>query len=208
MGLPDLPAPLEFARLGKHPGIVHGVYPRTGGTSSAPYTGLNIGLNCGDASESVLKNRRMMLDSIGVSRAVFLNQVHGTHIHVLKNPGDTEGAVWNPDTGETPCPVTADGVVTNIPDLALVIQVADCQAVILYDPVNRVIANVHSGWRGSVAGILGKCTQIMADEFSSRPGDIIAGISPSLGPCCSEFVNYRTEIPRRLWGYKSQDRPW
>ncbi len=207
MAHPNFPKPLVFEHLGKLPGIVHGVYPRTGGTSSAPYAGLNIGLNCGDAPESVFQNRRMMLDTIGVSQAIFLNQVHGTQIKVLKNPADMNGAVWNPDTGEIPCPITADGVVTNVPEMALVIQVADCQAVVLYDPVRRVIANVHSGWRGSVAIILGQCAQIMVNEFSCRREDILAGISPSLGPCCSEFIHYRTEIPEHLWAYKSPDKP-
>ena len=202
-----VPAPLVFDHLERLSGIVHGVFPRTGGTSSAPYASLNIGLNCGDLPESVFKNRRLMLETAGLSQAVFLNQVHGTHIQVLKTSTDINGVVWNPSTGDTSCPITADGVVTNIADLALVIQVADCQAVVLYDPVNRVIANVHSGWRGSVANILGQCVEIMVREFSCRPENILAGISPSLGPCCSEFIHYRTEIPEPLWAYKSQDKP-
>ncbi len=204
---PPLSAPLVFDHLEKLPGLIHGVFPRTGGTSSAPYASLNIGLNCGDFLEMVFENRRLMLGTAGLSKAVFLNQVHGTHIQVLKKGMDVSEFIWNPETFDTPCPITADGVVTDIPDLGLVIQVADCQAVVLYDPVNRVIANVHSGWRGSVANILAQCTGIMVNEFSCLPENILAGISPSLGPCCSEFVHYRTEIPESLWAYKFQDRP-
>jgi copper oxidase (laccase) domain-containing protein len=42
----------------------------------------------------------------------------------------------------------------------------------------------------------------MAEDFGCRPSDIHAGISPSLGPCCAEFINYRTEIPQSFWKYK------
>ena len=93
-------------------------------------------------------------------------------------------------------------------DMFLVIQVADCQAVMLYDPEKKVIANVHSGWRGSVKNIIGKCVDKMILEFGCQPGNIMAGISPSLGPCWSEFVNYKDEIPKKLWKYKIEGKDY
>jgi len=42
----------------------------------------------------------------------------------------------------------------------------------------------------------------MEKEFDSKPGNIVTGISPSLGPCCAEFVNYKDEIPEEFWKYK------
>ncbi len=96
----------------------------------------------------------------------------------------------------------ADGIITDIEGIFAVIQVADCQAVILYDPVRKVVANIHSGWRGSLLNILGTGVNIMERGFGTDPGDIVAAVSPSLGPCCSEFKHYRKEIPRYLWKYR------
>ena len=96
----------------------------------------------------------------------------------------------------------ADGVVTNIPGVLLVIQVADCQAVVLFDPVKQVVANLHSGWRGSVANIIGRGLDVMVARFGCDPGDIRAGIGPSLGPCCAEFVHYKDELPQAFHKYR------
>ena len=97
---------------------------------------------------------------------------------------------------------SADAMVTDIYGRNLVIQVADCQAVLLYEPVRRVIANVHCGWRGSIQNIIGRAIEVMEQRFGCRPSRIQAGIGPSLGPCCAEFDNYRKEIPMEFWRYK------
>jgi len=201
-----LPDPLVFDHLAKFPGLIHGVFSRAGGKSVGPFSGLNLGMNCGDEPVTVAANRSQMLAVLGGPNAVFLNQVHGKDILVIKKGMDIRDIIWNPGTGRTQQPVQADAVVTDIEGLALVILVADCQAVILYDPVNRVVANVHSGWRGSVANILGQCVDTMTRKFRCRPENILAGISPSLGPCCAEFINYRTEIPEPLWKYRLKGR--
>lgn len=204
----DIPAPLAFDHLEGFPDLVHGVFTRAGGVSQGAFAGLNLATGCGDDTARVAENRRRVLLGLDLDRAVFLNQVHGTDVRVLKQGNEVGENLWNPDTGQTPAPLTGDGVVTDIPGLALVILVADCQAVVLFDPVRRVVANVHSGWRSSVGDILGNCVAVMTERFSCRPGDILAGISPSLGPCCAEFVNFRREIPEPLWQYKSETRPY
>jgi YfiH family protein len=75
----------------------------------------------------------------------------------------------------------------------------------VYDPVRRVVANIHSGWRGSIGNIIGRTLQEMTAAFGTAAGDVVAGIGPSLGPCCAEFVHYRKEIPRSFWPYKNAD---
>ncbi len=101
-------------------------------------------------------------------------------------------------------PPSADGIVTDIPGVLLFIQVADCQPVMLYDSVNKVIANIHSGWRGSLQNIVGAGVDAMKREFGSDPALILAGIGPSLGPCCSEFLNYESEIPENFLIYRQR----
>jgi hypothetical protein len=95
-----------------------------------------------------------------------------------------------------------DAIVTDIRKKFLVIQVADCQSVIIYDPLRQVIANAHCGWRGSIKNIIGKTIKVMTGKFGCNPYDMVAGICPSLGPCCAEFINYKKEFPERLWKYK------
>jgi len=169
------------------------VFSRSGGVSSGCFDSLNFGVSVGDDPEAVGENRRRMLARLEIGQAVYLNQVHGKTIHVL-----------NEDNCHAP--IVADGVVTDMQGVGLVIQVADCQGVLLYDPERKVIANVHSGWRGSVQNIIGDCIDVMTGRFHCNPKDIRAGVSPSLGPCCAEFVNYREEIPEVLWGYKLPGR--
>lgn len=179
----------EFNLFQGYPELCHGVFARSGGVSSGCFDSLNLGASAGDDPGAVKENRRRILARMEIGRAVYLNQVHGNTIHVL-----TE------DNCQTPS--VADGVVTDMQGVGLVIQVADCQGVLLYDPKRKVIANVHSGWRGSVQNIIGDCIDVMTGRFKCNPKDIRAGISPSLGPCCAEFINYRDEIPQVLWGYK------
>ena len=202
-----VPEPFVFKGLSAFPELVHGVFPRTGGHSQGVYAGLNLGLSTGDDPVAVNRNRKVMLAKSGLSRALFLSQVHGSDILTVTSEADVAGGIWT-GQGDPPSRIfEADGVVSDIKGLGLVIQVADCQAVVMVDPEKQVIANVHSGWRGSVADILGKCVRAMVETFGCRPENIRAGISPSLGPCCAEFINYEKEIPESLWPYKAVDSP-
>lgn len=69
-----------------------------------------------------------------------------------------------------------------------------------------MVANVHSGWRGSIANIIGHTLDAMKKNFGSDPAHVVAGIGPSLGPCCAEFVNYKEEIPEPFWKYRNDRR--
>ncbi len=194
----------EFECFKNYTNIEHGVFARSGGISTGVFESLNIGMNSGDVESIVADNRKLIIKKMGMAPLVFLNQVHGTKIKVLKQ-SDTDFAQTFQPGKEA---YTADGIITDMKDVFLVIQVADCQAVILYDPENKVIANIHSGWRGSVGNIIGECLTQMVLQFSCKPENIIAGISPSLGPCCAEFINYKDEIPETLWKYKIEDKDY
>ncbi|PIE63546.1 MAG: multicopper polyphenol oxidase, partial [Desulfobacterales bacterium] len=182
--------------------LVHQVFSRQGGVSQGDFASLNVGNNTRDSGDAVLENRRRIQNHLGVSRSFYVQQVHGREILVLKSRDlpleKLQGFVTHVHT--------ADGIITDIKDLALMIQVADCQAVLFYDPVRQVIANVHSGWRGSVQNIIGHCVDVMKYEFGCSPADILVGISPSLGPCCAEFIHYKKELPKSFWPYKAADK--
>jgi len=190
---------LQFPHLREFDGLRHGIFTREGGCSRKPFAGLNVGLSVGDSPNRVIQNRAMAARFMGIRNLVFLEQVHGDEVYMPK-PVSGNGKTRVPDALPP-----GDAAVTDRTGHALVIQVADCQAVMLYDPINRVIANIHSGWRGSIRNIVGKTVHAMVSSFSSRAADIHAGIGPSLGPCCAEFVNYKEEIPRSYWGYRDRD---
>lgn len=182
-----------FANLAQSCGLVHGVFTRVGGNSRGACKTLNVGFNTGDDAAAVRQNRAAIAACMG-GTPVFLNQVHQSDIVVIDDIFD---ATANPGP-----PLKADAMITQRTDIRLAIQVADCQAVLLHDRQNHVVANVHAGWRGSVANIAGKCVEEMTRRFQSRPEKIVAGIGPSLGPCCAEFIHYQEEIPESFWQYK------
>jgi len=184
----------QFPHLTSFAGLRHAVFTRQGGYSQGPYASLNTSFACGDHPDSVARNRIRIARWAGLTAPVYLTQVHGDAVLALKND-----AASGKDS-----PAMADAVVTNVRNRLLVIQVADCQAVLLFDPVRHVAANVHSGWRGSAKNILAKTVVVMTNVFGCRPADIRAGIAPSLGPCCAEFINYRQELPSGFWRYKDR----
>lgn len=79
-----------------------------------------------------------------------------------------------------------DALVTNEPNIALALNFADCVPILFYDPIEKVIAAAHAGWRGTVAKIGPKTVDKMVKNFNSNPEDIIALIGPAIGKCCFE----------------------
>ncbi|HIJ89291.1 MAG: peptidoglycan editing factor PgeF [Desulfobulbaceae bacterium] len=168
-------------------------FSRHGGASEAPYHSRNVGLHVGDDVARVIQNRALIKDHLGLPRLVSAKQVHGDS--VLK-------VDWLPDADEEH--PEYDALMTNIPEVGLMIQQADCQAIMLYDPEHGAVANIHSGWRGSVANIIAKTVAAMRAAYGTRPTVLHAAISPSLGPCCGEFIQYRTELPLAFHAYQTR----
>lgn len=190
-----------FANLARCPGVVHGIFTRCGGSSSGPFSGLNVGKNVGDDPAAVAQNRQAIAGCLGNGELIFLSQVHGTRVIAV------EDACHTPDASEpmkaAGCP-EADAALTGIPGQMLTIQVADCQSVMLYDPEKKAVANIHAGWRGSIGGIVGRCVDEMNQRFGTNPSALVCGIGPSLGPCCAEFINHEIEIPVQFRKYKDE----
>ena len=186
----------QFSNLARFPDIRHGVFTRHGGCSQGPFRDLNVGCNVGDEPDRVHRNRDIVSTCMENIPLVFLNQVHGTQVLVFEK--DDQACMDR----VRDCAAVSDAVITDLPQKNLCIQVADCQAVLMFDSVKKVVANVHSGWRGSIKNIIGLTIEAMKKKFGCRPCDIFAGIGPSLGPCCAEFVNYKKEIPKKFWEYR------
>ena len=194
MNRPGLPqandTPFVFPTLSNHR-LFHGVFKRFGGVSPAPFDSCNVSFGVGDKDSNVMANRNRIKKILGCNFLVSARQIHKSRVYAVReNPGrDLEVDGF-------------DSLVTNFRGLGLMIQQADCQAVMLFDPVNIAVGIAHAGWRGSVAGILGQTVSAMEQAYATDPAEIIAAISPSLGPCCAEFVNFRSELPASLHHYQ------
>lgn len=185
---------LTFDIIEAYPDVVHGIFTRQRGKSTGAFSSLNVGANSGDDPHSVFHNRQAIAGCFGDPSLFFLSQVHGTHIVAYDDRTMSNGGY--------DAPPEADGTICSKPGVMLVVQVADCQSVMLHDPVQKAVANIHAGWRGSIGNIIGRCIEAMKRRFGSDPADIVAGIGPSLGPCCAEFIHYKTEIPESFWKYR------
>jgi YfiH family protein len=194
---------LEFPRLAQVAGIRHGIFLRFSEQQPGRYRSFNLGMGCGDGDEHVWRRRRRVRALFGFNTMVFARQVHGDRVNLWECRESPDNAAVQRDHAY----LTGDGLVTGCPGQALFIQTADCQSVLIADPRKAVVANVHSGWRGSISNIIGRTVGMMTERFGCRPEDLRCGVGPSLGPCCAEFVNYRNEIPEPLWSYRrSGDR--
>lgn len=181
-----------FSHLQALAGFSHGVFTRRGGVSPSPCCSLNVSVHTSDAPSSVRENLERVRRVLGADRLVSLEQAHGRDLVTVRED----------DLDRLDAPLVADGIMTDVPGLGLLIKQADCQAVILMDPVRRAVANIHCGWRGHVAGILGAAVARMQLDFGSRPENLLAGVGPSLGPCCGEFKDHESLFPRSFRAHR------
>ena len=92
-----------------------------------------------------------------------------------------------------------DGLITNKTNIAITSKNADCILFFFYDPVKKVIANVHSGWKGTFKKIVIKTVEKMINEFECRVSDIECFISPSIRKCHFEVDSYVKEMCEEIF---------
>lgn len=170
-GVVYLTAPTVAAR--------HGFTTRLGGVSRGALASLNLAMSRDPEPEAVRENYRRLGEATGIDTAhmAFTRQVHGVEVRTVTDA--------DAHTLGTPVPYAADGLVTNVPGLALICFTADCVPVLLCDAENGVVAAVHCGWRSSVQDILGAAVQKMC-ALGAQPDRTAAAIGPAISRCCFE----------------------
>jgi purine-nucleoside/S-methyl-5'-thioadenosine phosphorylase / adenosine deaminase len=149
---------------------------RHGGVSDGGYASLNLALHVGDEPARVLENRRRAAAAAGadLSDFVFCEQTHGRGVTVVSAADRGRGtlrrddAIWQ-----------TDAVVTRDPGTVLAVMVADCVPIVLLDPQARVLACVHAGWRGTVAGVTAAALHAMR-SLGAHPQRMLAAIGPAI----------------------------
>ena len=173
---------ITYLRADSLEGVTHGFSTRLGGVSPAPWDSLNLGVGRGDTMENVQENYRRFCAVLGTDdrRAVLSKQIHEDVVRHVTEADAGKGLYRDRDYS------SVDGMVTNVPHLPLVVFSADCNVILLYDPVNRAIGACHAGWRGTALGIAKKTAQEMVRLFGCNPANIRAAIGPAIGQCCFE----------------------
>jgi len=168
--LPTLASPL----LAALPGVRHAFFTRQGGVSQGLYASLNVGVGSGDDPDRVAENRSRAAKALGgdATALVTCYQIHSATAAVADAPFGAERP-W------------ADAVVTRTPGLVCGALAADCAPVLIAEPRARIVAAVHAGWRGALAGVVGAAVDAMV-ALGADPARMSAAVGPCIGPASYE----------------------
>jgi len=162
---------LRYFRFESFESLPHAVFTRRGGVSPQPWAELNLGGTVGDDPIRVSQNRSLMFRSIGrnADHAFDVWQVHGSDVV----------CAWEPRAPGIPHD-KADAILTDRPGLSLLMRFADCVPILLWDPGKKVVGLVHAGWQGTVKQVAASAISVMQAKFGTNPGEVLAGIGPSI----------------------------
>lgn len=185
---------LVFPKLEETGVVQHLFTTRTGGVSSGIYATMNLSFSRGDDPLNVMENYRRIGEVLGTDpeHMVASRQTHTTNIHTVTEKDYGNGI------GRASSYEDIDGLVTDVPGIALVTYYADCVPLYFVDPVHRAIGLAHSGWRGTVAGMGACMVQFMQEHFHSRPEDLVTAIGPSI---CADCYEIGEEVAEQVRGH-------
>ncbi len=161
--------------------VPHAFTTRLGGVSSGPFASLNFG-NPGELTQAdrdplsnIRANYARVMGAIGCGgrELVEVHQVHGAVVHVVRAGGPAY---------PTPSDTRADAIVTDDPSRIVAVRIADCAPVLIASRDGRVVAAVHAGWRGVIAGVVGAAVAAMR---TIGPESCADGLDAAVGPCIS-----------------------
>ena len=162
--------------------VRHGFSTRLGGVSEGVYASMNLSFTRGDDDTAVRENFSRFCQAIGVK-----------HEHAVISAQEHHTAIYNATAADRGRGVTRergytdiDGLITDEPNVVLFTQYADCVPLFFVDPIRKVVGTSHAGWRGTAAEIGAVTVERMAKDYGCNRDDILAGIAPSIGPCCFE----------------------
>lgn len=172
---------IQFPKLLSTNCVRHVFSTRHGGVSTGDAAKMNLSFNKDTNPENVKKNYEILCSAVGIDtqNLVLSHQTHTNNVIAVDKSHCGTG-ISKPSFNDI------DGMITNVSGVALVTQYADCTPLLFCDPVKKVIATSHAGWKGTVK-LIGKVTvEKMVKEFGCNPKDIIAAIGPCIGQCCYE----------------------
>ena len=183
---------LAFASWEALPGVRHCFTTRAGGVSEDFLASLNFRVNSYDPPENILENYRRAAAYFDAApdRIVCAQQTHTANVRIVTGADAGKGTVRDRDYADV------DGLITDVPGLILFTSHADCCPLYFYDPVRRVIALSHSGWKGTAARIGAVTIRKMQETYGTDPADVYAAIGPSICADCYEVSEDVAEVFR------------
>lgn len=172
---------LKFKILEKYgDSINHVITLRHGGVSEYPCESLNFRTIGKDKKENLLSNLKIICDKIGFEdKNVFkAKQNHTDKVLIIDNNNKEKYSFSKFSMEEF------DAYTTNEKNIATLVTTADCNPIIIYDPIKNVVSNIHSGWKGTIKKIYLNAIDIMVQKFNSNVEDLIFCIGPSIKKCC------------------------
>lgn len=171
-------------------GVGHAFFTRQGGISRGLYESLNVGLGSGDDIEAVRENRRRAAAALGASSEALATcyQIHSARVAIAEAP-------WGPERPK------GDAVVTAREGLICGALAADCAPVLIADGPARLVAAVHAGWRGALAGVVEAAVSAMVKRGGS-PARMVAAVGPCIAQGSYEVgADFVTQFTSRDEGY-------
>jgi len=140
----------------------------------------SLALHTDENPNQIIDNRQKLQKIFPFMKFIVANQTHSSNIIVIDKPIE-QG--WNTiKSAIRDC----DALITNQKEVMLTILTADCVPILLFDPIEQVVAIIHAGWKGTQQEIAKKTVEKMSNLFNSKSKNILAGIAPSIGKCCYE----------------------
>ena len=164
-------------KLKKFKNIKHCFFSRKNGFSKGFYKSLNCGTGSSDKKENVFKNLEFVSQKIGCQKdlLITLNQTHSNDVIFFENNKQIKNKL------------TGDAIVTKIKNIGIGILTADCAPILLYDPEEKIIGCIHSGWKGAFNGVI-ENTIKKFQQLNSNLNNLIIVVGP-----CIKKVNYRVK---------------
>ncbi len=177
--------------------LLHAFSTKEEGFSKYPYTGNNLAFHVDDDPLIVKRNHKAYANFLNYPyhRLVRMDQVHGNKIKVIRNDSDLQDIPQ------------CDALITNMRQTPIMVMVADCIPILIYDPHKKAIAAVHAGRAGIFLEIVPKCIKRLEKEYNCKPDDMLIAVGPAIHECCYEVgEDVVSEISEKQYGYALKQR--
>lgn len=170
---------ITYNLLDKYKEIAHFCTSREGGVSVGNYASFNLSPFSGENPDNFSENKKILADSLGIglNKIIIPYQTHGTEIREINetflqlNSEQKEAFLSG-----------VDALITKLSSICIGITTADCVPILFFDPVKKVIAAAHAGWRGTCGKIAEKTILTLIEKHDCKPSDILVTIGPSISP--------------------------
>ncbi|MEI6297851.1 MAG: peptidoglycan editing factor PgeF [bacterium] len=170
---------ISYQLLNQYNEIAHFCTCRQGGVSVGNYASFNLSPFSGDDATSFAHNKQKLCHHLGVDadKLIIPYQTHGTVIQEIDETfinlkSDEQSKYLN----------GVDALFTQLSGICIGVTTADCVPILFFDPIKKVIAVAHAGWRGTCARIAEMTVQTLVEKYQSKPEDILVVIGPSISP--------------------------